>query len=92
MKNSGYAELQMPKLIESNKKFHYPIEIRRLQSNKKRIWRHLRNDKLNTSIRSEYKLASDAYSDAVRDFHFRLSHLFFLNVMHQRTTNLFGDD
>ena len=54
------------------KRFVYPSEIKRLQAFEKRAWRRLRANKLDTSLRSEYKIAADSYRDAVNNFHYNL--------------------
>ena len=49
--------------------FHYPPVINKLQAQKTRVWRRLRMNKQNDNIRAEYKAASDAYSEAIINFH-----------------------
>ena len=53
----------------SRKSFHYPQSIKRLQAHKSRVWRRWRSNKNCDRIRTEYKLAADAYTEAVRNFH-----------------------
>ena len=51
------------------KSFHYPQSIKRLQAHKSRVWRRWRSNKSCDRIRTEYKLAADAYTEAIRNFH-----------------------
>ena len=53
----------------SSKTFRHPQSIKRLQAHKRRVWRRWRSNKGCDRIRTEYKIASDAYTDAVREFH-----------------------
>ena len=53
----------------SRETFRYPQSIKRSQAHKNRVWRRWRSNKGCDRIRSEYEIASDAYTDAVREFH-----------------------
>ena len=55
----------------TNKKIHYPIAIRRLQTRRKRVWRRLGADRNNELLRAKYRSISELYKQAVNDFHFK---------------------
>ena len=64
-----YCPLIVTRANRINKTFHYPPRIKRLQAHKKRVWRRLRSNKYDETIRAEYKTVSDAYSEAINEFH-----------------------
>ena len=69
-----------------------PPNIKRLQSDKKRIWRRFRSDKSNSLIREEYKLACGNPTVTLwMNFITKLNLRFYLNVMRQPIINSFGE-
>ena len=69
---NSHCPMFTPNLHRSNSKFIYPPNIKRLQSDKKRIWRRFHSDKSNSLIREQYKLACACYRDAVNEFHYKI--------------------
>ena len=72
-------------LNPKRKRFVYPSEIKRLQAFKKRAWRRFRANKLDTTLRTEYKIAADSYRDAVNNFHYNLES----SILSERSASIY---